>query len=84
MFEKFLLCLVIVIAIISFVSADFSCFFGDTICKSITCRKQVSSIMQIENELNKLFIYGLVYYPLKSLAADITPWQFLITRGNYN
>ncbi|KIH69202.1 hypothetical protein ANCDUO_00464 [Ancylostoma duodenale] len=39
MFEKFLLCLVIVIAIISFVSADFSCFFGDTICKSITCRK---------------------------------------------
>ncbi|ETN78790.1 hypothetical protein NECAME_10124 [Necator americanus] len=39
MFEKFLLCLIIVIAVISFVSADFSCFFGDTICKSITCRK---------------------------------------------
>ncbi|VDM66255.1 unnamed protein product [Strongylus vulgaris] len=41
MFEKFLLLLIIVIAFISFTSADFSCFFGDTICKSITCRNAV-------------------------------------------
>ncbi|VDL81932.1 unnamed protein product [Nippostrongylus brasiliensis] len=38
MFEKFLLCLVVVLALIALASADFSCFFGDTICKSITCR----------------------------------------------
>ncbi|KAK5975600.1 hypothetical protein GCK32_011655, partial [Trichostrongylus colubriformis] len=38
MFQKLLICLTVVIALISFTSADFSCFFGDTICKSITCR----------------------------------------------
>ncbi|VDO71531.1 unnamed protein product [Heligmosomoides polygyrus] len=38
MFTKLVLCLIVVLALISLVSADFSCFFGDTICKSITCR----------------------------------------------
>uniref|UniRef100_A0A0N4X7J3 Twisted gastrulation BMP signaling modulator 1 n=2 Tax=Haemonchus TaxID=6288 RepID=A0A0N4X7J3_HAEPC len=39
MFQKILLCVLLVIALASFVSADFSCFFGDFICKSVTCRK---------------------------------------------
>ncbi|KJH50948.1 hypothetical protein DICVIV_02909 [Dictyocaulus viviparus] len=38
MFERLLLCIVVIIALITLVTADFSCFFGDTICKSITCR----------------------------------------------
>ncbi|CAD6186936.1 unnamed protein product [Caenorhabditis auriculariae] len=35
---QFVLLLVVLIALISVVAADFSCFFGDSICKSITCR----------------------------------------------
>ncbi|EFO87704.1 hypothetical protein CRE_05787 [Caenorhabditis remanei] len=38
MFTKFLIFFLLVTLLVSFASADFSCFFGDWICKHITCR----------------------------------------------
>uniref|UniRef100_A0A0K0DQR5 Uncharacterized protein n=1 Tax=Angiostrongylus cantonensis TaxID=6313 RepID=A0A0K0DQR5_ANGCA len=38
MFTRLLFCLIIVLAIISLTTADFSCFFGDFLCKQVACR----------------------------------------------
>ncbi|CAP25997.1 Protein CBG05533 [Caenorhabditis briggsae] len=35
---KYLLVVILLIALIELATADFSCYFSDSICKSITCR----------------------------------------------
>ncbi|CAI2352431.1 unnamed protein product [Caenorhabditis sp. 36 PRJEB53466] len=35
---KYILVVLFLIAVMEMVSADFSCYFSDSICKSITCR----------------------------------------------